>query len=330
MRRLAIALLALVSAGPSVDHPLSRFKLGWTDEVRWNDVVSIETVPGTTVDERFKAAQEKLAARGGGVVSFPAGTYAFLDSLLLKSGIVIRGADPQGTTDARDPAYAPPTIFEFPKYAAKTEGEGTPTATAFKGIHLEDPATASQCGLLNLSIQRGHVHFAEGPEHRAGRNRFVVGCVLRNAAQAAGDVPDAAIGQQAWQRWTNRFGAAIAVRSGENLLIANNRMPKSGEDNFLQKGYVLLGKKKEPVVPPDGVLFDYDNRPGISANDYGLGGGGSDDPNGTPETHPWGFRKGILIAENYVYATGRCAITFTGDGVVCARNVIRFEKDVVR
>jgi hypothetical protein len=80
----------------------------------------------------------------------------------------------------------------------------------------------------------------------------------------------------------------------------------------------------------DGVVFDYDNRPGIYANHSSLGGPGGQGPDGTPETHPQGFRKGTVIAENYIYSTGRCAIGFSGDGVLCNGNTIRFPKDIWR
>ena len=142
-------------------------------------------------------------------------------------------------------------------------------------------------------------------------------------------MPDRSIGQHPWQRYTRLHHGAIHV-CGENLLIANNRLPPSGDDNFLQKGYVLLDRKRQPFTVEAGVLFDYDNREGIQANNYGLGGSGHDLPDGTPETHPWGFRKGIVIRDNYVFCTGRGAIEFAGDGVICSFNVIRYRPDVVR
>jgi len=37
-----------------------------------------------------------------------------------------------------------------------------------------------------------------------------------------------------------------------------------------------------------------------------------------------------VIRDNYVFCTGRCAISFSGDGTLCANNVIRFEDDVWR
>jgi hypothetical protein len=83
-------------------------------------------------------------------------------------------------------------------------------------------------------------------------------------------------------------------------------------------------------VAIDGVPFDYDNRPGIYANHASLGGPGGVGPNGTPESHPHGFRKGTVIHRNFIFSTGRCAIGFSGDGTVATHNVIRFAKDVWR
>jgi len=322
MRPFLLSLL-LLAASPA-GSPLERYQLPWTESLPWGTVVALDAVD----DARLAAAQKDLVARGGGVLQLPAGTFTLKDDLVLQSGVIFRGADPKDVLDARDERYAPPTRLEFPRYVPTFEGEGTPVATAFRSIRLAEPATASGCGVLNIAINRARVDLGESPERKSGRNRFVIGCVFRNTAAPAQDVPDPALGQHAWQRWTNRFAAAIHVKSEENLLIANNRLPASGEDNFLQKGFVLLGPKKQAATAD--VEFDYDNRPGISANDYGIGGGGASLPDGTPESHPWGFRKGIVIRENFIFATGRCAITFTGDGAQVVNNVIRFKKGVVR
>jgi hypothetical protein len=228
-----------------------------------------------------------------------------------------------GATEAENPQYELPTRFEFPKYMPRLKGSGTPIETAFKGIYVQDPAHASNCGIVNIHINRGHIHFDEGAAHESGHNRIVHGCILTNAAVADPRVPDVKAGQHAWQRFTRRHHAAIDVKVRRNALIANNRLPESGDDNFLMKGYILKGKTFD-------VLFDYDNRPGLYVNSYAIGGPGGRGPDGTPQTHPWGFRKGIVIRDNYVFCTGRCAISFTGDGTVCADNVIRFKDDVWR
>nr|MCU0780631.1 hypothetical protein [Akkermansiaceae bacterium] len=122
-------------------------------------------------------------------------------------------------------------------------------------------------------------------------------------------------------------------KSVENLLIAHNRLPRSGDDDFTMNGYVVQANERgkgKAAVAIDGVRFDYDNRPGIYANHFAVGGPGGVGPNGTPETHPEGFRKGTVMHGNYVFSTGRCAIGFSGDGTVATGNVIRFAKDAWR
>jgi hypothetical protein len=177
-------------------------------------------------------------------------------------------------------------------------------------------------------VNRGHVHLGEGEDHRCGGNRIVFGCVFRNAAVADPAVPFVADGQHAWQRFTARHHAAVDVKASENLLVANNRLPKSGDDDFEMKGYVLRPSRgKRPVYD---VVFDYDNRPGLYVNHFCVGGSGGSGQDGTPESHPFGFRKGTVIVDNFVFGTGRTGIGFCGDGVVCSRNTTRIAKDVWR
>ena len=319
------------AADAPTDDPLAGYKLEWTKQVKWGSVVDVTQVKGDTIDEQLAAAQALVAMKGGGVVYFPAGTYRFKNSIKLLDGVVLRGADPGPVASAHNERFGPPTKFEFPKYEFSPEGDGTPILKAFKGIYLAEPATASNVGVVHVDINRGHIHcHDDGTErHRAGSNRFVVGCVLRNAAVADPAVPNLKISQKAWQRFTARHHAAIDVKAGAHLLVANNRLPKSGDDNFMMKGYVLLGpRRKEMTV--DGVVFDYDNRPGIYANHYAIGGAGGNGPDGTPETHPYGFRQGIVLRDNFVFNTGRMGIGFCGDGVVCRNNVVRIPDDVWR
>lgn len=315
--------------GAPTNNPAARLKLAWTDSISWRVTADVTRMPGRDIGEQFANAQAWLAARGGGVAWFPAGVYPFNESLRLKRGIVIRGSDPGPTASARDEGYRLGTRFEFPRYEPRLEGEGASTLSAFKGIYLEDPATASNCGVVNIDINRGHIHLESGPDHRVGRNRLVFGCILRNAAVADPAVPNLKIGQKPWQRFTLRHFAAIDVCAEENLLVANNRLPQSGDDNFTMNGYTLLGPKKEPIAI-DGVVFDYDNRPAIYANHFSIGGQGGQGPDGTPGTHPHAFRKGTVIRDNFIYNTGRMAIGFSGDGVQCLNNVIRFPDNVWR
>jgi hypothetical protein len=316
----------------------------WVNELPWNRVVAIGNSQGQGDDERLAAAQQALAAKGGGVIYFPAGVYTFRDHIDLQNGIILRGADPpQG--DAKSEKYAPPTQFEFPKYRPSMEGAGTPIDTAFKAIRVADAAKTSNCGVVNIAVNRGHVYFAEDEGHHTGCNRLAFGCLLTNTAAADPTVPNTAYSHRAHQRWIHRHRAAIDIHAGENIFIANNRIPRSGDDNFVVKPYTLIkvhgtgqlfriekpNKRYEVFTIQDGVEFDYDNRPGIYANLFGITGPGADKLGSTPEKEqPYCFRKGTIIRDNYIYCSGRSAITFCGDGAYCAYNVIRFPAGVQR
>lgn len=313
------------------DDPLAAMKLSWTAQFKWSHVVDVTRAPGESVDEKLANAQAMVAMNGGGVVFFPAGTHRFKESIKVLDGVVLRGAEPGSIRSAQNEKYALTTKFEFPKFEFSPEGDGTPIVSAFKGIYLAEPGTASNVGVVNIDINRGHIHFHDdGSEaHKAGRNRVVFGCVLRNAAVADPAVPNVKINQKSWQRFTARHHAAIDVLAEANILIANNRLPKSGDDNFTMNGFVLLDTKKKETTA-DGIVFDYDNRPAMYVNHYGIGGAGGGGPDGTPETHPHGFRKGIEIRDNFIFNTGRMGIGFCGYGVRCVNNVIRFPDDVWR
>lgn len=326
---LVVSWQGALAASMPQTNPVESYRLAWTESLPWGKVVSIADFPGSNWNARLAAAQEAVAAKGGGVVYFPAGTYEFTESIALKNRVILRGAEP-ATADARQESYAPPTKFEFPRFVPKLEGEGTPHDSAFKMIYLEDPATGSDCGLVNLAINRGHIYFGSATNHLCGHNRLVFGCTLRNAADIDRNIPNLKEGQHPWQRFPKWHQAAMGVYATENILIANNRLPESGEDNFLMKDYLLKDRKGKMAAYEDGVLFDYDFRPGIIANQHCVGGGGGAMPVGTPEIYPWGFTKGIVVRDNYIFCTGRTAIAFCGEGVVCSYNVIRFKKGVVR
>ncbi len=306
---------------------------GWVDELPWDRVVSIEDFEGGSDGERFAAAVAAVADGGGGVVYFPAGVYRFRDDLQLPPGVILRGEAPQHVTDAREDHFDPPTRFEFPRYRPSFRGAGTPIDTAFKAIRLADPR-GDGVGVVHIAINRGRIRFGDSDDHAAGSRRVVFGCVLTNAAAADPGVPDADYGQQPHQRWTARHEAAIHIHAGADAFIANNRIPPSGQDNFIVPNYTLIhphgdsqrfrpGQPHRVITIEDGVLFDYDNRPGIYVNPYAARGA-------TPDTHPHFFRTGAIIRDNYIYCTGRTAIHFTGDGTVAAGNVIRFPAGVWR
>ncbi len=277
-------------AAPPTNDPAAKLGFAWTAKLRWDQVLDLTSVAGAGEfwDTRLDAAQATLAAKGGGVVFFPPGTYRFKDDIKLRSGIVLRGAEPVGATSARDEMFSPPSKILFPRYTPSFTGSGTPKETAFKGIVLTEPATAADCGVVYLDLDNGHINLPETEEHQCGARRLVLGCVVRNAAGIMAEVPSAKDNQPGWLRFTHKFRSAIRVHASEHGLIANCRIPKSGEANFVMKDFPLEDRAKK-LVPFD-VLFDYDNRPGIYLNHHCVGGAGGSGNDGTPETHPWGFR----------------------------------------
>lgn len=327
---MVLARETFAAAPPSPKNPAASLNLGWTDKLPWDRVLDIATIAGGGEfwDERLEKAQQALVQKGGGVVYFPPGTYRFKEDIRLQGRVVLRGVEHDASSTAHDEKYALRSKIEFPRYVPVFSGSGTPVSSAFKGIELAQPDTAADCGVVHLDINRGYISLGETESHQCGPNRLVVGCILRNAAGAEPAIPNLKEGQPEWLRYTRKFRSAIRVTASENGLVAFNRIPKSGDDNFLMKDYPLKDRQKK-IVPFD-VLFDYDNRPGIYVNHHCVGGAGGTGEDGTPETHPWGFRKGMVIHGNYVYNAGRCAIGFCGDGVVCANNVIRFGKDLFR
>lgn len=315
-------------AGPPADNPVKRYEIPWTDEARWDQVVSIADYEGDSADARFAAAQAELVKKGGGVIYFPAGTYAFKEMLRLESHIIIRGDRPKRILKARDGEYMPSTRFEFPKYVAKCEGEGSPKESAFRGIELKEPNKTTHCGVVNIDVSHGHIKFGcDVYESQPfidnfktyGRNHIVFGCRFTHAATLDPRLPKP--WQEPWQRWTHRHNAAIDIRAAANVLVANNRIPESGEDDFAMPGFKFrLGDaSKGKITTRDDIVFRYDNRPGIYINYGGV--------TGTPETHPHCFAPGIDIRENYVYCYGCLAIGFSGNGTYCGSNIIRYRPD---
>lgn len=125
-----VLMRTVVMAGVPMDNPVSTFYNGpqgypaWTDTIAWDQVIDMSAYEkGKTNFEKFEAARDELAAKGGGVLYYPAGVYDFSDGpfdgpdgrgLLLKSGVVIRGEAPQGKPVAsRDGELELGTRFVF-------------------------------------------------------------------------------------------------------------------------------------------------------------------------------------------------------------------------
>lgn len=208
-----------------INNPTEKLNLPWTGELRWEQAIDIRSIAGDGKywDKRLAEAQRILGEKGGGTVFFPAGEYAFEEFIKLRDGVVLRGATP-AKRDAHETGFAPTAKIVFPKYIPLFKGDGTPIDTAFKGIVLDEPGKASNCGVAFLSIDRGHIHLSEEDGHRCGRNRLVYGCVLTNAAVADPNIKRSKkVDQPGWHRVISRHHAAIDVKSA--LQLRHPRLP---------------------------------------------------------------------------------------------------------
>lgn len=348
-----------------VSDPVSAYNLSWTSTFPWSQVISINDVSGKTWNEKLENAQQILLEKGGGVVYFPVGSYHFSDHIKLKSGIIIRGANPintekinpvvpedipQAFTDAREPRYTLGTVFFFPEYIPVFQGEGTSINTAFKGIYMEDPYQTVRTGVVNIHLINGHIALGT-PEalrqnHIKGKiegNVIIYGNILYHTAVANKTFPRDF--QKPWQRWTDRNYGAITVFANKSILVANNRIPDHDNSSFLMKDYVVYPDKnawqnKKSLVEFD-VWFDYQNRTGIRVNflpmlpELSIWDKHDDLQKAVEEGDvydlitPGTLAKGIVIQNNYVFSTGGGGIKTTGDGAYVGFNVIRSKPNVV-
>ncbi len=142
------------SGGPSDSPTESLYGAGayaWADHmVPWNCTYNIKDFPGAP-DAAFAAAQEEALKAGGGVIYFPAGTYAFKSNISIASNIVIRGA-PVGSAVAKSGkkpgSLSPTTIFQCP-------------TRAHQGIWSFDPQ-ATNIGVVNVLLDQCAVMFWPG------------------------------------------------------------------------------------------------------------------------------------------------------------------------
>ena len=146
----------------------------WTDNLRWDNVIDMSAYAnGATNFERFENARDELHAQGGGVLYYPAGVYEFempdtgygagigpkSRGLMLKSGVVIRGADLapgadqaiiRESMDNATPGFnnvthslAPQTVFVF-----QTQTRGTDPVTDVPNSAGEVPRDWNFIGMV--------------------------------------------------------------------------------------------------------------------------------------------------------------------------------------
>lgn len=319
MASLVLASLVTLCAGAApTDNPVrTQFGAGaaaWTDSIPWGTVVSVADFSGS-----FDKAQDALLAKGkgGGVVFFPPGTYSFKEHILLKSGVVIRGAptaDPAKVGKAMG-SLAPTTRFECPDRAhlGLFNADANATGIGIVNVDLDGCAVMFWPSLGDQPLSMKSYWFEASSVKGMGSNKLVLGNRIRNVNYDDFNPADGAWGKPssgATSPWPWPFSTAVAVYSDKNALVANNLLGPSTKIATM----VASGGKQVP--------YPYDNRYGIDVNKVLLGGAfGKLVPGASPgkctdaQSHfPWSFRPGLVIRDNWVYGDGRVGISFSGGG----------------
>ena len=159
-----IILLGVAFGEIPTDNPVATYYDGpegypaWTDRIEWSHVIDMSKFDrGDSDFEKFEAARDQLAASGGGVLYYPAGTYDFSDGpfdgpggrgLMLRGGVVIRGEAPDGKprTNAGKLQLGTRFVFGFTKRSNTVE---SPQGVATR------PETPRDWNLIGLIPEQG-------------------------------------------------------------------------------------------------------------------------------------------------------------------------------
>ena len=165
--RLAILVVLCAVIPPGVvlgetptNNPVATFYNGpegypaWTDRLKWSHVIDMSKFDrGETDFEKFEAARDQLAATGGGVLYYPAGTYDFSvgpfdgpsgRGLMLRGGGIIRGEAPGGKPKASTGKLELRTRFVF----GFTKRNNTVTSPQGVATRPETPRDWNLIGLM--------------------------------------------------------------------------------------------------------------------------------------------------------------------------------------
>ena len=198
--------------------------------VNWSCVYSIKDFPGAP-DAAFAAAQAAAVATGGGVVFFPAGTYAFKLNISLASNIVIRGVpDARPAKAGKSPgSLAPSSVFACPNRAHQGIWNFDPRAAnlGVVNIFLDQCAVMLWPGLKTSSFSpmMSMWWFSASDITGMGSNKLVLGNVVRDVS-----LGQSLLGPKHNNVYPYVFGIAVGVYTDKNALIANNLLPASARN----------------------------------------------------------------------------------------------------
>ncbi|MEL6636736.1 MAG: dienelactone hydrolase family protein [Bacteroidota bacterium] len=257
----------------------------WSQHLNWERTIDISTVPNLVqanyaVDSTLFYQQVQQMAEGGGVLYFPPGIYYFTYDLMLPSGVILRGANPQFADLATQEEAYLATHFHFPACApgapsfVSTDFEREPDPVGqHKRIELA-AANTERVALVYLDINRGIIDFSSKAYDRAvdkdwlktgHKDLLLLGLRVNNASVADPGLPTAfqVEHNQGWQRWPWDLAANINLTAKKNAAVLDCWINNAPTDSYRQNNYML----------DDGMTFDgYDaeykvtDHPGIAIN----------------------------------------------------------------
>ncbi|MFZ4725505.1 MAG: T9SS type A sorting domain-containing protein, partial [Paludibacter sp.] len=299
----------------------------WTETLNWTQSVSIvnfKLAEETEWDNALQKAFDNLGANGG-TVFFPAGTYAFLNNVVLPSKVILRGETPT-QIDAKMADFAPTSRLVFPRYIPDFTGTGTLNSTAFKSITTI--GDVFNCGIVYLDINRGRISLGSS----ASKNVLVYGVRQNNVAQPDAGVPDM-IYMNGWQRFSYRhtYNISVFAETGGSVTrcrvndLLNNTVNPIADDSYEQPGYIAKGTYINGADNPNGATaagtttithgerarFDYLNHYGIKVNGKRM----------NPSVNAVPINQEIELVDNWVYTTMRVGYFAEAIGLVVRGNV---------
>ncbi|MDJ0686955.1 MAG: hypothetical protein QNJ41_00440 [Xenococcaceae cyanobacterium MO_188.B32] len=350
----------MMMAKVPTDNPIATYYNGndgypaWTDEIKWDNTIDMGTYTNGSDDfAKFENARDELYAQGGGVLYYPPGEYDFSAmpadgfngrGLMLKSGVVIRGATPIEDNIARDDGNLDLlTTFKFP-WQTKAGGE-VPRDWNFIGLmptENESSEDVSNVGLVWVNVVGGTLWW--GPEREWGETWATAGGWKSDRVKPswANRIPD---GTHPWDAFAGSPTSGTEVGIGKGRLVfgssftdsavINNAIDEGfGKDGFYMAKFgprigvygsrVLVANN---TLPPSTknfkynqitnnhsestLLFDYGKTLGIDVNKSMLGAYQSD---------AGYYAEGVAVIDNWVGNHGHKGYDLSGTWMTVRNN----------
>ncbi len=350
----------MMMAKVPTDNPIATYYNGndgypaWTDEIRWDNTIDMGTYTNGSDDfAKFENARDELYVQGGGVLYYPPGEYDFSAmpadgydgrGLMLKSGVVIRGATPLEDNTARDDGNLDLlTTFKFP-LQTKAGGEVPRDWNIIGLMPTKDESIQdiSNIGLVWVNVVGGTVWW--GPEREWGETWATADGWKSDRVKGSWSnrIPD---GTHPWDAFAGSptSGTELGIGTGRLVFgssftdsaVINNSIDEGfGEDGFYMAKFAprigVYGSRvlvANNTLPPSQknfkykqitnnhsestLLFDYGKTLGIDVNKSMLPAYQSD---------AGYYAEGVAVIDNWVWNHGHKGYDLSGTWVTVRNN----------